>query len=313
MNLQDSILITGGGGLVGKNLCLHLLDCGYQKVVAPTSTECDLRDPVATEALFANVKPSYVFHMAGYVRGLIGNMQNQATAYYDNTLINTYVVEACRRHNVKKIVAMGTVAMYPDPLPRIPLHETDLWQGVPHGSEYGYAMAKRGMLAQLQAYAQNDGLDYSFALSTNLYGSYDRFNTTTGHVIPSLIKKFHDASLNNGTVKVWGDGTGQRDFLYVKDAVAALVILMQRHQGVINLATGITHTIRQAVEILTQLSGISAQQIQWDSKMPNGQTYRSYDVSNLTKLGFTPNYSLADGLAETYAWYATHNQIARVA
>ena len=310
MQHEASILITGGNGLVGRNLCAHLVDQGFANVYAPSSQDYDLRDHTAVTRLFEKFKPAYVFHLAGFVRGLMGNMKNQAVAYYDNVLINTNIVEACRAHQIKKIVAMGTVAMYPDPLPHIPLRESDLWQGSPHSSEYGYAMAKRGMLAHLQACSQQDGLAYACALSTNLYGPYDRFNTETGHVIPSLVKKFYDAAQSGQPVTVWGDGSAQRDFLYVKDAVTSLHLIMNSYNGVINIATGRTRDIKDAVATLARLSGVG-NRILWDTNKPNGQVTRAYDVSILTGLGFSPAFTLETGLAETYDWYVANQHKAR--
>jgi len=310
MKEADSILITGGSGLVGKNLSLYLSESGYISILSPTSEECDLADNRQVDAFFAKHKPSHVFHLAGRVRGLGGNINDQGVAYYDNIMINTNVVEACHRFGVKKIVAMGTVAMYPDPLPRNPLAEDSIWQGKPHHSEYGYAQAKRAMLAQLEAYGENYGLPWALVLSTNLYGPYDRFDTKTGHVIPSLIRKFHDAKTSGGTVQVWGDGSATRDFLYVKDTVRALHQIMQGVEGTINMATGQTHSIRQVVNMLSSLTGL-ADRVVWDSKMPGGQLFRAYDVSKLTKAGFTCQYDLLAGLKETYCWYEANAASAR--
>src|SRR5260221_9807833 len=155
-----TVLITGGNGLVGRNLYAYLRHLAFVNVYAPSRDDCDLMDRTATTALFCDTKPDYVFHLAGRVRGLMGNMQGQLAAYLENMLINTLVIDAARLSGVKKIVAMGTVAMYPDPLPHNPLCEEDLWMGKPHGSEYGYAQAKRGMLAQLEACHSNYGLCY---------------------------------------------------------------------------------------------------------------------------------------------------------
>jgi len=307
---DDRILITGAGGLAGKNLLEHLQAQGFAQVSGLTSQDCDLTDLRATTACFEQKKPDHVFHMAGHVFGIMGNMKNQAAAYLNNTLINTHVIEASQRVAVKKIVAMGTVAMYPDPLPSNPLREETIWQGAPHHSEHGYAHAKRGMLAMLEAYRESYGMAYALAFSTNLYGPHDRFNIETGHVIPSLIRKFHEAKINNGTVTVWGDGSGQRDFLYIKDAAAALQLILEKMDGMVNLATGQTYKIREAVEILAAHTGLQ-DRIVWDAGKPNGQIVRAYDVSKLTAAGFTCRYSLAQGLTETYDWYAANAATAR--
>ena len=214
------------------------------------------------------------------------------------------------RAEVKKVVAMGTASMYPDPEPGLPLAEGDVWKGPPYSSEYGYAQAKRGMLAQLQAYESSYGMPYAFAFSTNLYGPHDRFNTETGHVIPSLVKKFHDAKQQKTLVTVWGDGSAHRDFLYVKDAVRALYVIMNNVTGPVNLATGMTRTIRDVVDILAAYTGMK-EQIVWDTSKPSGYIFRAYDVSRLRVAGFKCYYALEQALPETYEWYASHCGVVR--
>lgn len=310
MEKTDPILITGGAGLVGRNLANYLSGLGYNSVLTPDSAACNLADRAQVEAYFSEHRPAYVFHLAGRVRGLGGNINQQGVAYLDNILINTYVVEACHKFGVKKIVAMGTVAMYPDPFPSNPLREDGMWMGEPHRSEYGYAQAKRSMLAQLISYKENYDLPYALAVSTNLYGPFDRFNIQNGHVLPSLIKKFYDAKRKGEEVVIWGDGTAQRDFLFVNDAVRGLVLMMEKAHGVINLATGKTRKIKDAVSILAEITNMQ-DRVRWDTSMPNGQVFRAYDVSKLNELKFSYTYELEQGLQETYAWYEKNASIAR--
>jgi GDP-L-fucose synthase len=307
---DDSILITGGSGLAGTNLREYLQSQGFTRILAPTSTECDLTDRQAVMEYFEDNQPGYVFHMAGFVRGIMGNMRNQGEAYLKNTLINTHVVDACHKAGVRKVVAMGTAAMYPEPDPCVPLTEGDVWKGPPHPSEYGYAQAKRGMLAQLQTYENSYGMSYAFAFSTNLYGPHDRFNAETGHVIPSLVKKFHDATQAKTPVTVWGDGSAHRDFLYIKDAARALHTIMNHIEGPVNVATGTPQKIRDVVNILAAHTGMK-EQIVWDTSKPNGYLLRAYDVSRLQAAGFTCHYTIEQALHETYDWYASHREAVR--
>jgi GDP-L-fucose synthase len=310
MQRDDVILITGGSGLAGINLREYLEAQGFTKILTPTSGECDLTDRQIVLNYFGRNKPDYVFHMAGFVRGIMGNMRNQGESYLKNVLINTHVVDACQQSGVKKIVAMGTAAMFPEPEAGVPLTEADVWKGPPHRSEYGYAQAKRGMLAQLQVYEESYGTAYAFAFCTNLYGPHDRFNTETGHVIPSLVKKFHDARQAKRTVTVWGDGSAHRDFLYIKDCSRALHTIMDSITGPVNLASGSSRKIRDVVNALAAHSGME-EQVVWDTSKPSGYLFRAYDVSRLQAAGFTCQYTLEQSLRETYDWYAGHSGNAR--
>lgn len=279
---------------------------GYSNVA---ETNVDLMSLHATLEMFRDIKPAYVFHLAAYVRGIAGNMRSQSLSFLRNTTINTNVIEACRDSGVKKIVAMGTVAMYPDKQVGCFYSEDDIWNGEPHSSEYGYGHAKRGMYAQLQAYRKDYGLEYVCAISTNLYGPHDRFDIENGHVIPSLIRKFHEARRSEVPVTIWGDGSATRDFLYVKDAARALVMMMDLGDGAMNLATGDSYTILQAAKAIGAHAGYD--RVEWDTSKPVGQRHRKYDVSRLTRMGFSPEYSLSRGLRETYDWYSGNELRAR--
>jgi GDP-L-fucose synthase len=174
-------LITGASGVIGVAVNDRLLSEGYETVPV-ASKDADLTDAAATNHLFDEVQPNYVIHLAARVHGLMGNLRRQGSMFYDNSRINNNVVEAARVSGVTKLVAMGSVAMYSDTV-RLPMVETDIWDGAPHASEAGYAHAKRAMLAQLDAYKDQYDLDYAFALSTNLFGPRDRFDETNGHVL----------------------------------------------------------------------------------------------------------------------------------
>ena len=310
MQPNDAILITGGSGLAGIHLKQYLQSQGFGRILTPTSAECDLTDRKAVRDYFQRNHPDYVFHMAGFVRGIVGIMRNQGEAYLKNNLINTHIVDACHEFGVKKVVAMGSIAVYPDAEAGTTLSEDDIWKGPPHYSEYGYAQAKRGMLAQLQTYEDSYGMNYAFVFSTNLYGPHDRFNTETGHVIPSLVKKFYDAKQAKTEVTVWGDGSALRDFLYIKDTARALHVIMNKVTGPINLATGTSNKIRDVVDILAAHTGMQ-DRIVWDASMPNGSLFRAYDVSRLRATGFLPEYTLEHGLQETYDWYANNSSAVR--
>ena len=306
MDTFDTILITGANGFIGSNLISYLEDRSYRNVFGLLSSDCDLTDRRATRRWFQEVKPAYVFHCAARVRGIVGNMQNQSEGFLHNCLINTHVIEACHIVGVKKIVAMGTVAMYPDN-PEDAARgfvEREIWEGPPHESEKGYAHAKRAMLAQLDT----SGIPFALPVCTNMYGGADRFNIETGHCIPSLVRKAFEAWRDGKPMTVWGDGSARRDFLYVKDVVRGLHLVMDKISGPVNLATGGTHSIKDAATILAEYAGC---EIEWDTSKPTGQVTRSYDVSALTAAGFAPQYTLEQGLRETYDWYAKNEAVAR--
>lgn len=304
-----SVLVTGASGVIGRATTAALLAAGYE-VRAVSSLDGDLRDARAANELIAAVAPDAIIHLAGRVHGLMGNASAQGDMYLDNILINTHVVEAARKAGVQKIVAMGSVAVYGDSI-QLPMREADLWQGAPHASEIGYAQAKRSMLAHLEANRDQYGLEFAFAVSTNLFGPHDRFDELRGHVLPSLISKFQRAVSENSPVTVWGTGTATRDFLYSVDAAEALVTLLASGDGVYNVASGHHVTIRELATEIAQVAKFTGE-IMWDRSKPDGQAARAYDITRLASLGWAPQVPLSTALAETYDWYCSHvNQVRR--
>lgn len=302
------VLVTGATGVIGMAVQENLTRNGYE-VVGLRSTDCDLRNQAETVALLERIKPDYVIHLAARVHGLMGNLRSQGSMYFDNVQINTNLVEAARLSGVKKIVAMGSVAMYSDTV-SLPMRETDIWNGPPHGSEFGYASAKRAMLAQLESYRDQYELEYALALSTNLFGPNDRFDEKNGHVLPSLISKTYRGTTEGTGLVVWGSGLATRDFLYSVDAAEALRTLLESGSGTYNVASGRHVSIRETVDALVDISGFTGD-IEWDRSKPDGQVERSYDISRLTDLGWSPQVKFEDALHTTYDWYAQHSKDAR--
>ena len=230
MNKSDKIIVTGAGGLVGSALVDHLRAEGYENVIPLQRADCDLLDTPATFALFERRRPNHVFHAAARVYGIMGSMKNQGRSFYENCMINTNVVEASRRAGARKITVMGTGAVYPFPSPGLPLKEDMIFLGRPYPANAGYANAKLATLAMLEAYEESYGLKWAYIVSGNLFGPRDKFDVEFGHVVPSLIKKFYDAKKSGGTVLVWGDGSAQRDILYVKDAARVALASDEQHR-----------------------------------------------------------------------------------
>jgi GDP-L-fucose synthase len=306
LNRADKIIVTGAAGLVGSAFVDHLRAEGCENVIPLKRADCDLLDAPATFAFFERRRPDHVFHAAARVHGIMGSMKHQGATFYENCVINTNVVEASRRAGARKITAMGTGAVYPFPSPGLPLKEDMIFLGRPHPAHAGYANAKRAMLAMLEAYEESYGLKWAYIVSGNLFGPRDRFDVEFGNVVPSLIKKFYDAKKSGGTVRVWGDGSAQRDFIYVKDAARAALAVMDGVDGAVNMGSGRVYSIRDVVEALSELTGMSGR-IEWDHSKPNGQAYRAYDLSKIKDLGFKPAYSLRAGLEETWNWYCAQN------
>jgi GDP-L-fucose synthase len=268
-------------------------------------------DRRATEAFFRDVKPNQVFHAAGRVYGILGNMRNHGLSFFDNLTINSNVVEAARKVNVDKITVMGTGAVYPYPSPGIPLKEEMIFEGRPHTSERGYADAKRAMLAMLEAYAGSYGLRWAYIVSCNLFGPRDRFDEINGHVVPALVSKFYRAKQSGTMVNVWGNGSAQRDFMYVKDAARVAHCVMANLEGAVNIGSGTVLRIKDVVEMLADVSEMQ-DRVVWDASKPNGQDYREYDLSRVNAAGFRCKYSIRDGLKETWEWYCNEGGVGAI-
>lgn len=294
------VLLTGGNGVVGTAVKRELEYHGYG-VISPGSADVDFTKRDQSVSYLRAVAPELVVHLAARVHGLMGHVHAQGSVYLDNILINTHVIEAARLAGVTKVLAMGSTAVYSDAV-TLPMSEEEIWHGPPHGSEAGYAHAKRAMLAQLDSYRHQYGLDYAFAISTNVYGPADKFDEEKGHVIPSLISRLHRARRDGQAFTVWGTGRATRDFLYAADAARALRMVLEQHSGPINIASGTSVTIKETVEAMVAVTGFDGEVV-WDRSKPDGQAARAYDVSRLSRLGWEPAWSLEKGLAETFDWY----------
>jgi len=301
----QKILITGASGVLGTALRKVCTDRGLTNVVAPGRAQCDLLDETSVRRYWLQEKPTLVLHLAGWVAGIQGNLNFPADALYSNARMNLNVIDASREVGVKKIVCAGTTATYSDQVSR-PMKEQDIWLGAPHGSEAAYGHAKRFALAQLEANRLQHGIDFAYMICTNLYGPNDRFDEKHGHVVPSLIARFHRVKAEGAAeIAIWGDGSPTRDFLYAEDAATGFLAAAEKGSGAYNLATGSNHTIRTLVETLQSISGFPGK-VAWDTTKPLGQLDRSYDVTRLLSLGWKPQVSLKDGLQKSYDWYANH-------
>jgi GDP-L-fucose synthase len=294
------VLVTGGGGFLGSHLVERLEREGHEVIVS-RRREHDLTRYEDTERLFAEARPELVFHLAAEVGGIGANRENPGRYWYANLMMGAHVLELSRVHGVRKLVLAGTVCAYPKFAP-VPFHEDDLWNGYPEETNAPYGVAKKAVLVGAQAYRDQYGTNAIFLLPANLYGPRDNFDLSTSHVIPALVRKMVEST---GEVVLWGDGSPTREFLFVDDCAAGLVLAADRYDGgdPVNLGTGVETSIRELAETIADLTGFDGE-IVWDTSMPNGQPRRQLDASRARELfGFEAQTPLRHGLEKTIAWY----------
>ena len=302
------ILVTGGTGFLGSALLRRLEADGATEVHAPTSADYDLRRADEADALFTEVNPDLVFHLAARVGGIGANRERPADLYLDNLLMGTYVLDAARRHETAKTVMVGTICSYPK-LAQVPFTEDQLWTGYPEETNAPYGIAKLAQLVQAQANREQYGQSVIYLMPTNLYGPGDKFNPAVSHVIPALIKKCVNAKEAGADhIEVWGTGSATREFLYVEDAAAGLVAGATDYDGAdpVNLGADEEMPISELVGLIAEAVGFDGE-LRWNAAYPDGQPRRRVDPSRAEKeFGFVARTSLADGLRATVDWYLTH-------
>jgi len=284
-------------------------------VVAPPSADFDLTDAAAADALFAEVRPAVVVHLAARVGGIGYNQVAPADLYLANLLMGTHVIEAARRHETAKTVLVGTVCSYPKLTP-VPFREEALWDGYPEETNAPYGIAKKAMLVHAQVNRAQYGQRSAFLIPTNLYGPGDKFHASVSHVIPALIKKCVEAvERGDDKVEVWGTGRATREYLYVDDAAEGIVLAAESLDDPepVNLGTDHEVSIRETVEHIARITGFEGE-LRWDPTKPDGQPRRRVDASRAeTVLGWRATTPFDEGLARTVDWYLTHRDEADAA
>jgi GDP-L-fucose synthase len=302
------VLVTGGGGFLGGAVVERLATRSPASVSTPSSVEYDLRDDAQVDAMFDDLEPDVVIHLAARVGGIGYNREHPAELYLDNLLMGTYVIDAARRHDTAKTVVVGTICSYPKFTP-VPFSEDSLWQGYPEETNAPYGIAKLAQLAQLQANRVQHGQNAIYLMPTNLYGPGDKFHPTVSHVIPALIKTITDAKESGASeIVVWGTGSASREFLYVDDAAEGVVLAAEHYDGgdPVNLGSNAELYIRDLVPMLCQLLGYEGD-VRWDTTKPDGQPRRAVDGERAEKqFGFTATTSFDEGLRRTVDWYLSH-------
>jgi GDP-L-fucose synthase len=298
-----TVFVAGHRGLVGSAVVRRLRLAGVTPLIAPREM-LDLRDQSAVNDWFKVHRPDYVYLVAGTVGGILANSTRPAEFIYDNLLIHATVVDACYRHGTRKLLYLGSSCIYPRAAPQ-PMVEGSLLAGALEPTNEFYAVAKIAGIKLCQAYRRQYGCNFISAMPTNLYGPNDNFDLNSSHVLPALIRRFHDAKLARaGDVTVWGTGRPRRELLHVDDLADACVFLMRRYEeeSHINVGTGEDLSIRELAELVRDIVYPDAR-ITFDPSKPDGTPRKLLDVGRLRELGWRPRISLRAGVESTYSWF----------
>ena len=301
---QAPVFVAGHRGLVGSAVVRRLEVDGFTDVRTVGREALDLRHQAAVDAWFDEERPRYVFLVAGTVGGIHANSTRPAEFLYDNLMIHGTVVQAAHRIGVEKLLYLGSSCIYPR-LANQPITEEALLGGPLEPTNEGYALAKIAGIKLCETYRRQYGDDFISAMPTNLYGPGDNFDLEGGHVLPALMRRFHEArEVGLAEVGVWGTGDARREFLHVDDLADACLFLMDHYSeaGHVNVGTGVDLTIRELAETVRDLVYPEAD-LAFDTSRPDGMPRKVLDVSRLTELGWTASTELAEGLASTYEWF----------
>ena len=311
MERSDTIYIAGHTGLVGSALLRRLEAEGYTNLLLRRSSELDLRRQSAVEEFFEAQLPEYVFLAAARVGGILANDTYRAQFAYDNLMIASNVIHAAYRIGVKKLVNLGSSCIYPGEA-RQPMTEDQLRTGPLEKTNEPYAIAKIAALKLCRYYHQQYGANFISAMPTNLYGPGDNFDLETSHVLPALIRKFHEAKTHGGPVVLWGDGSPRREFLYADDLADALVFLAQNYGPedigeFVNVGVGEDISIRELAELVADIVGYEGE-VRWDTTKPNGTPRKLLDVSRMNSFGWHAKTPLREGIERAYRSYLECNE-----
>ncbi len=304
MDSQAKVFVAGHNGLVGGAVVRALQQQGYANLVVRSSRELDLRQQQAVEDFFATEKPAYVFLAAAKVGGIQANNVYRGEFLYDNLMIESNIIHSAYRHQVQKLLFLGSSCIYPK-LCAQPMREDYLLTGALEPTNEPYAIAKIAGLKLCENYCRQYGVNFISAMPTNLYGVNDNFDLNNSHVLPALMRKFHEAKINQAsTVTVWGTGEPLREFLYVDDLADALIYLMKTYDDVdfVNVGTGQEISIKELALTIQAVVGFEGELV-FDTSKPNGTPRKLLDVSRLNSLGWQAQTDLKTGIEKTYAWY----------
>lgn len=300
-----TVLVTGGGGFLGRHLCDRLRGVAPKKIVTPRRSEFDLTEQNQVRDLLATVRPDTIIHLAAVVGGIGANQANPGRYFYENALMGLLLMEEARRAGVSKLVSVGTICSYPKFTP-VPFKEEAIWNGYPEETNAPYGIAKKLLLVQAAAYRQQYGFNAITLLPVNLYGPGDNFDPMSSHVIPALIRKAVAAKVEGKPfIEAWGTGSASREFLFVRDAAEAIVRATESYDKAepVNVGSGSEITIRDLTTTICELCGYGGE-IRWDPTKPDGQPRRCLDTTRAREeFGFVSRTNLRAGLSETIKWY----------
>jgi GDP-L-fucose synthase len=306
------IFVAGHAGLVGSAIVRRLQAGGFTNILTTTRHQLDLRDQAAVNYWFRANRPEYVYLVAGTVGGIMANSTRPAEFIYDNMMIHATVVEAARLFGVTKLLYLGSSCIYPRLAPQ-PIKEEALLTGPLEPTNEAYALAKIAGIKLCQSYRRQYGCNFIAAMPTNLYGPNDNFDLTSSHVLPAMMRKFHEAKgAGEPDVVIWGTGTPKREFLHVDDLADCCVFLMGRYEdeGHINVGTGVDLSIKELAETVREVVYPTAKLV-FDTSKPDGMPRKVLDVSKLTALGWQAKIPLRSGIEQTYMWFTDHQESLR--
>jgi GDP-L-fucose synthase len=319
MNSSNKVYVAGHRGLVGSAIIRHLTAFGFSNLITRTHKELDLTDQTAVRAFFTSEKPDYVVLAAGKVGGIHANNTYPADFIYLNLMIEGNIIDAAYRNKVKRLLFLGSSCIYPKAVAQ-PMREDALLTGTLEPTNEPYAIAKIAGIKLCESYNRQYGTDFRSVMPTNLYGINDNFHPENSHVIPALMRRFHEAKLENAEkVVVWGTGNAMREFLYVDDMAAASLFVLgldeERYRANtqpkishINVGTGVDVSIREMAETMKRVVGFEGELV-FDATKPNGAPRKLIDVTRLTSMGWRYSVDLGEGLQRTYDWFLSQESI----
>jgi GDP-L-fucose synthase len=306
------VYVAGHRGLVGSAVVRALEAAGYANILTTNRDSVDLRNQQQVNDWFTVNKPEYVFLVAGTVGGIWANSQRPGEFLYDNMMIHANVVHSSYLHGVTKLVYLGSSCIYPR-LANQPMKEDELLTGALEPTNEPYAIAKIAGIKLCQSYAKQYGCNFVSGMPTNLYGPHDNFDLESSHVLPALMRKFHEAKISGvDYINVWGTGSAKREFLHADDLADACLFMLNSYDDLehVNIGTGLDVSIKELAETLRDVIHPSAE-LRWDTSKPDGSPRKLLDVTKIHNAGWSHSISLADGIASTYEWFKANYSIAR--